>query len=121
MGNADPGAVDDHVEPAEPRKHRRDHGFPVVLVRDVVLDEERLAASVCDLPGRALAIGDVQVRDGQLGALLGEPDRAHTPDARGGAGDDGDLARSPAAHWAIIPPSITSSAPVMKLDSSDAR
>jgi hypothetical protein len=80
---AEPGVVDQHVDPAVPVHHRGDHGTDLGLVGDI--QPVRLAAPdlVGDRPSRPLV--DVAHRDMRPG--LGQRVRGRSPDAAAATGD----------------------------------
>ena len=90
----DRGIVDEDVEAAVFGLGRRDDGLPVVLVRDVVLEEQRAAAAVALADrGSGLAAGlGVDIGQHDLRAFARKQVRIGLADAAGCAGHDCHLA-----------------------------
>jgi hypothetical protein len=84
---AEPGVVEQHVDPAEGRLGGLDHALDVGGDRDVDLDRHRAVAD----DSRGLLLATAAVGTDDPGALGGEEHRARAPDAGAGTGDDGDL------------------------------
>ncbi len=103
-GGARGGAcvVHEDVESAEPGHRRVDRLGPFPLGRDVQPSEDRISAGLCNLSGRPLAVGLVDVGQDHPRALSGEQPRRRAAephrlalDPRGGARDQGDLTLQP--------------------------
>ena len=86
----DTGVVDEDVDVAELRDHRRGRAFAVRLAGDIACDADVAGA---DIGGGRFSGPGVQVEDGDAGAVLGEEPRGGLADAaRGrGPGDDCDF------------------------------
>ena len=109
-GDLDAGVVDQVVDSPvlldNPLEHPRDLG----LVGDVGLDQGRVGAALAHplhadvdavlngLLGLLGALDRPHIVDGDIDALLAEPDRDRLPDPGAAAGDDGDLALEPLHH-----------------------
>ena len=89
LGRQDARIVDQDIRPAMGSRDLVHQRLPARLVAHIVLDELRVRAEHL---GRALAALRIELRDRDLGALLGKPRRGREPDARARAGDDGNLA-----------------------------
>ena len=86
------GIVDQEVEPAE-RLDRSGHGFAAEnLLTDIARDREAAPALLLDQRlGRLGVRVLVEIDDGDVRPLLGEPDRDRATDAAVTAGDQGGL------------------------------
>ena len=71
---------------------RRDQRVDLVLLRDIGLDGDRLAAGALDLFGDGVRVLAVDVGDDDLRALLGVAGGDRGAEAAARSGDDGDLA-----------------------------
>ncbi len=87
----DTGVVERHVQPTIGSDGVLDHGGGLRLVRHVAGDADRLAAGGGQPSGRGVEGVGVDVGEHDSGARLGERLRGGQPDARAGAGDQGDL------------------------------
>ncbi len=116
-GRGDPGVVDQHVHGAEPVECPVDRqcalpGVPHVDGGGHGRGARAFAQGgrVCQLAGRAERVGHVgevpgDVQQEQVGARLGEPERAGPAEASRGAGDD----RGPAGQPHLVPAAVRSS------------
>src|SRR5258708_7531398 len=86
---ADPGIVDDDIEPAESGGGAPEIGDPILFRRHVVGEKERRAA---DLAGDLATARLVAIGDRDAGPLLGKAPGDRAPEPRGGAGDEGGFA-----------------------------
>src|SRR5262249_22518538 len=87
----DAGVADEHVDAAKGLDDRGNAGLDLLLVGDVHGHADGLAAAGLELRGRRVSGLELEVGDGDLGALreIGAGDVL--ADAAGGAGDDGDF------------------------------
>jgi len=85
------GIADQDVDAAELAHDALHTGLHLRLAGDVHGDADGLAAGIADLPGHRLGPFQVEVGDGDLGALAGEGQRDAAADAAGRTRDDGYL------------------------------
>ncbi len=87
----DPGVVDEDVDAAELARDPLDEPEDGVAVGDVGCDRDRPAAEGADLLGHLLGTFGINVVDGDVGAVGGQPERDGPADSPRRAGDDGHL------------------------------
>ena len=104
LAEADAGGIEQDVNGAELVDGLGDRGLPVVLAGDVELHE---MAGRAQLVGHRLAAIDGDVGDDDLRAFLGHQDGGVGTEARGAAGDQGDLAGQTIGH-VFFPPALAS-------------
>src|SRR5207237_5487953 len=92
---ADPGVVEQHVDPPEPLGGPPGESFGLGLVRDVDGVRGGDRARRLYLPGRGLSRGRVDVGHHDGRALAGEDEGAGPADPRAGPGDEADLSLEP--------------------------
>ena len=107
-GLGGPGVVDEHVDAAHLISDLAEHGCDAVLVADVQLPPASGATALTrDLLRHALRPGEVEVRDRDVGAGLGEQPSGRLSDSRpGGRGDE----RHPAVEGIFEPHSLYTAA-----------
>ncbi len=84
--------VPDEIEAAEGVRCLRDHAPALAVLGQVGDDALRLPAGLGDLVHHALDARRVDIDDADLGAFLGEAQRAGAPHPGGRRRDDADLA-----------------------------
>ena len=94
-GEADPGVVDENVEPAEPRFRFGYYRLPVVLKGHVVMKVFCVASIRAQFAQQALAVLVLQVGGDDPGALARQHNDRAAADPVGGAGHQRDLAFDP--------------------------
>jgi hypothetical protein len=97
----DPRVRNQHVDAAEPLGHVVDSAVDLRLVGDVHRHTDRACARAVELPRGRLSAVQVDIGDGDLGAVVMELSGDFLADAAGGAGDDGDLVLQ--AHAKSLP------------------
>ena len=96
------GVVDHDVEPAAGGGGLVDHGAGGIVVGDIDLPEDRLAAFGLDQAEGFLAMCGRARGNDDDGAFAREGDRDGAADALAGAGDDGDFAGEAGAHGNVL-------------------
>ena len=95
---ADAGVVERAVELSPGCDGSRDHRLDLARLRDIRLDEHRVASDGTDLQHRRLALGGTARDHGHARAFLRELDRRSLTDAGARAGDDCYLAFESLVH-----------------------
>ena len=114
----DASAVDEDIQLSIAVKDSTYRLLPTLhLCHVVMLKKAASAETLRCLP----AVLRVYVRHTDKGAVLGKSNGALSSESRSPAGNQRDLVAEPFAHRAVLPPSMTISAPVTAADSSLAR
>ncbi len=102
--SADAGVVEEHVDPLETFDDPGGEGDRVLLVGDVHMLGDRVAAALPNAGHRGLGAAIVNVGDDDASSFGGEQARGRLADPRAGTSDDTDLALEPrSAHARSVP------------------
>jgi hypothetical protein len=118
---ADPGIVDENVEPAEPRPGLGHDRLPVLLASHVVVVILALAPKSAQFAQQALAFLVLQIGCDDLGALARQQQGRASSDAVGGAGHQSDFSFDTSRHASVPFPACGHSAGFLSREQRPAR